>query len=186
MQPRTREVLDYLGTCRSELERAVTSVPEARRTQRPAADAWSVAEVLEHLNLVEGRIARLLAEEIARARAAGLGPEGDTSPIVPTVPVSRLADRSERIVARESALPTGVLAPHAAWSELEATRRILRAALVEADGLALSELVLPHPRLGPLNVYQWVVFVGAHESRHAAQVREVGRMLERSPARTPT
>jgi hypothetical protein len=81
------------------------------------------------------------------------------------------------LIARESALPSGGLDAGAAWAALAETRRILREVLLAADGLALSDLVLPHPRLGPLNVYQWVVFVGAHEGRHAAQVREVTEAL---------
>jgi hypothetical protein len=128
---------------------------------------------------VEGRILRLLDEELTRARAAGLGPEHDTSPVVHTVPVLRLLDRSARLEARESALPSGKVGADDAWRELQAIRSALRATILAADGLALSELVLPHPRLGPLNVYQWLVFVGAHEGRHTAQVREASGMLER-------
>jgi hypothetical protein len=46
-----------------------------------------------------------------------------------------------------------------------------------ADGLALSEIVQPHPVLGPINLYQWIAFVGAHEARHAAQVMELRELL---------
>jgi uncharacterized damage-inducible protein DinB len=178
VQPRTREVLDHLDGCRSELGEAVAAVPEALRSRQPSEGAWSVAEILEHLNLVEGRIVRLLDEELTRARTAGLGPERDTSPVLPTVPVARLLDRSARIEARQNALPSGQVRSDDAWRELQATRSTLQATILAADGLALSELVLPHPRLGPLNVYQWLVFVGAHEGRHTAQVREVSVMLD--------
>jgi hypothetical protein len=96
------------------------------------------------------------------------------------MPVSRLLDRAERLVARETALPSGRVSAEEAWHQLRSTRRALRATIRGADGLALSELVLPHPRLGPLNVYQWLVFVGAHEGRHTAQVREAGTVLHRA------
>jgi hypothetical protein len=178
VQTPTREVLDYLDHCRSELEQAVAAIPERLRSRRPAEDAWAVGEILEHLNLVEVRIAHLLAEEIGRARAAGLGPERDTSPVVPSMPVSRLLDRAERRVARENGRPSGRVSSEEAWRQLQSTRRALRATILGADGLALSELVLPHPFLGRLNVYQWLVFVGAHEGRHTAQVREVGTALQ--------
>jgi hypothetical protein len=45
------------------------------------------------------------------------------------------------------------------------------------DGLALGGVLATHPRLGSLNVYQWVLFVGGHETRHAAQIREIGEAL---------
>jgi hypothetical protein len=178
MEPRTREVLGYLERSRSELEQSVFAIPDRLRSQRPSEGAWAVAEILEHLNLVETRIAHLLADGIARARAAGLGPERETSPVIPSVPLARLLDRTERLVARENALPSGRVSADEGWQQLQSTRGELRATVLGADGLALSELVLPHPRLGPLNVYQWVVFVGAHENRHAAQVREVGARLQ--------
>ncbi len=44
----------------------------------------------------------------------------------------------------------------------------------EADGLALGNFSYPHPMFGPLDLYQWLVFVGLHESRHACQIRELG------------
>jgi len=41
----------------------------------------------------------------------------------------------------------------------------------------LSEVVQPHPVLGPINLYQWALFVGSHETRHTGQVREIAAQL---------
>jgi hypothetical protein len=46
--------------------------------------------------------------------------------------------------------------------------------VAETDGLAIAGIVFPHRLLGPLNLYQWVIFMGAHELRHAQQIREAG------------
>jgi hypothetical protein len=43
--------------------------------------------------------------------------------------------------------------------------------------MALGDITVPHPVLGPLNLYQWVLFVGGHESRHAIQIREIAQAL---------
>lgn len=180
MQARVREVLTHLESHRTALEAAVASIPEVVRDRRPGADRWSVAEILEHLVIVETRIALLLTETIETARASGLRLETDTAPVVPTVPVASLLDRSARIVARENSVPTGKLDAAAGLALLAQARQALKETLLAADGLALGELVLPHPRLGALSVYQWFVFLGAHEGRHAAQIREVGGALERS------
>jgi hypothetical protein len=45
------------------------------------------------------------------------------------------------------------------------------------DGLALGRVTRAHPTLGPLNRYQWVLFVGQHEARHAAQLQDIARQL---------
>jgi hypothetical protein len=39
--------------------------------------------------------------------------------------------------------------------------------------------------LGPLNLYQWVLFVGQHEARHAGQLQDLARLLA-SQAPEPT
>jgi hypothetical protein len=64
-----------------------------------------------------------------------------------------------------------------AWRVLEEVRQGLRESLLAADGLALGEIVRPHPLLGEAILYQWIAFVGAHEARHTAQVREIGQAL---------
>ncbi len=60
---------------------------------------------------------------------------------------------------------------------MEQTRAALRAAILAGDGRALSEVVQPHPVLGPINLYQWALFVGSHEIRHTGQVREIADQL---------
>jgi hypothetical protein len=60
-----------------------------------------------------------------------------------------------------------------ALAGLDASRVALRNSLREADGIALN-FTYPHPMFGPLDLYQWLVFVGLHESRHACQIRELG------------
>jgi len=60
---------------------------------------------------------------------------------------------------------------------LEQTRAALRAGVMPGDGLALGDVIQPHPVLGPINIYQWLLFVGSHETRHTGQVREIAAEL---------
>lgn len=178
MHLRIQEVLAHLDTHRAALERAVADVPPPLRGRRPAAERWSVDEILEHLSLVEARIAQLLASHLAAARAAGLGPERETSPVLPTLDMSRLLDRSQPLTASDSSQPRAGLSASAAWATLTEQRRALRETVLASDGLALGAVSIPHPRLGPLDVYQWLVFLGGHEARHTAQIREVASAVQ--------
>lgn len=178
MQPRLHELITYLDATRAELAAAVAAVPDLQRERRPEPDRWSVAEVLEHLAIVEGGIAKLLGRQIDAARVAGLGPETQSSSVVTTLPLDRLRDRSAPIAAPERVVPKGELSSAAAWQLLDDRRRALLATLQAADGLALGEVPMPpHQALGPLDAYQWVVFLGAHEARHADQIRELAAAL---------
>jgi uncharacterized damage-inducible protein DinB len=177
MHPRLEEVLNYLDSERAALADAVTSVPTELRDQAPGPDRWSVAQVLQHLVIIEKRIAMGVTKWVGDARAGGLGPEAETSSILNSLNLALIADRDKRRDAPAEVRPAGDLDAAAAWAALEKTRASLRAGVLPGDGLALSEVIQPHPVLGPINLYQWLLFVGAHEARHTGQVREIAAEL---------
>ena len=172
MHPRTIELLAYLDDQRAVLKSAFDSVPPDMRDREPSAGRWSASNVIEHLAIVERRISILLSRQIASARAAGLAPETRTDPVLPTLDVARVADRTTRVKAPDTALPTGLDAA-AAWSSLENATESLHRMIASGDGLELDSVSHPHPTLGLMSVYKWVAFIGAHEARHAAQIREI-------------
>jgi hypothetical protein len=174
MHPRINEILEYLDNTRLDLRNAVDAVPATRREERSGPDRWSVAEVLEHLAIIDGRIGKLVAARIAAARSAGLGPESDASSILDSIDRSKVADRSRGVTAPDMLIPQSGADATAVWSRLEESRATLREAVISGDGLALSEIKQEHPVLGLINLYQWLVFVGSHEARHTAQIREIG------------
>jgi len=168
----THELLTYLDEQRSILKSAFESIPAEMRDRPPAPERWSAANVVEHLAIVENRIAGILSARIEEARS-GLSAETGTAPVLPTIDYKRMYDRSTRVKAPETAIPTG-LDSASAWSALENAGSKMRDMLRANDGVALSSVTHPHPRFGVLSVYQWIAFLGAHEVRHAAQIREDG------------
>ena len=176
MHRRTAELLATLDRHHEELVRAFEDVPVDHRDRRPGADRWSVANVLEHLALVEARIGQALTRGFAEARAAGLPPAPDTS-VVGDGDAARYLDRERRIVSNNASQPTAGLDAATAWATLQRTREATRGLLLDTDGLDVEIVTLPHPVFGALNFYQWMVFIGGHEGRHALQIQEVGRAL---------
>ena len=177
MHPRIEEVLQCLDTEMSALRSAVESVHPDRRGERPAAGRWSVAEVLEHLARVERSVLRACEQQLAAARESGLPEESETSSIRALMPPERVANRQPPLVSPERLLPKDNDA-EAAWAQVEAAREHFRAFVVSCDGLALSQVGFPHPALGPLNLYQWLLFPAGHHARHAAQIREIAGQLD--------
>jgi DinB superfamily len=173
MHSRIRELLMYLDTQRADLRKAIDSVPAAHLTTRPAPDRWSVADVLEHLCLVERSAVAMFAKRLDEARARGLEPERETNSIRSMLNITPFLDRTHRRMAPESAQPVGGRDPESSWEDLQRIRASLRATLLSADGLALGSVTHNHADLGALNLYQWGLFVGAHEARHTAQLREI-------------
>lgn len=181
MHPRIREVLANLDTHRAALERAVKAVPAELRERRPASDRWSVAEVLDHLALLEGQITGVLKGLIDSAQASGLGADLETSSVVATLDVTPILDRSRPAAADDASQPRAGVSVGEAMAALVRQREELRTVMLSADGLALTEVSTPFPGLGPLNVYQWVLVLGAHEARHTAQIQEIAAALSIVP-----
>ncbi len=157
-------------------------MPRDQRGVRPSPDRWSVAEVLEHLALVEASIAKLIEKRGAEGRAAGVGPETGMRTVLYTLDSARVLDRRETIAAHERVQPQAGLDADAAWAELSRAQAAVRDAVIGVDGLALGEITYPHRTLGTLDLYQWIVFTATHEMRHMAQIREIGASLKAAAA----
>jgi len=180
MQPRIQELIDHLAAHRREVFAAVAAVPEELRERRFAPGHWSVAEVMEHLSMVERRVAELLTAQVAAARAKNLPGETETSSVVASFQnIERMLDRKNKAISPERVRPTGTLDARASAQALTESRAAMLTALQNADGVALGQLQATHPVLGTLDLYHWLVAFGLHDARHAAQIRETGEALTR-------
>jgi uncharacterized damage-inducible protein DinB len=54
------EIFDDIDGTRTRLLESVEGLSDGQQNFRPAPEKWSVAEILEHLSIVERRVARLL------------------------------------------------------------------------------------------------------------------------------
>ena len=106
MHTHLTEVLSRLDTARGALRRAIDAIPPAMHRQRPAADRWSAAEVLEHLTLVERIFGGRIVNALGAARS-GLSPEAQPRAPLPDAVEQRMGDRVNRRQAPEPAQPTG-------------------------------------------------------------------------------
>jgi len=184
MHPRTEEVLNFLDAQRKQLRAAIDSIPAAARNTPPTANQWSVAQVLDHLTIIDKRIAAGVGKWIADAQANGLAQETETTSVAGTIPNEKILDRSRKVEAPEEIRPRTDIDAETAWSELEQARAKLQAAFLTGDGFALGQVVQTHPVLGPINVYQWMLFCASHEGRHTLQIREIAQQLNSAEGAT--
>jgi len=177
MHPRIQELTAYLNTGRASLRESVEAVPASMRNAAPGDNRWSVAQVLEHLTIVENRFTKILRDKLASARAGGLGPETDTSSVLGSWDVAKMLDRSEKREAPEAVRPQGI-DWNTALAQLDDARKEFLGVYQSGDGLALGTVIHSHPRFGDLNMYQWAVWVGSHEARHTEQIHEIAASLK--------
>jgi len=183
MHPRLAAVLAHADMARAELLAAVEAIPPELREARPSEFSWSAAEVLEHLMRVEKGIAKFVALKVGELQAMAEPPREHTEMVA--VDLSRfkmVANRAHRVEAPERVAPGGEMSAEAARGALHESRGMLLEQLHVGDGLAFSGVLHPHPVFGMLDVYEWVHFIGAHDRRHAEQLRELAAHFAASDA----
>jgi len=155
----------------ARLSGSVEGLSDGQDAFRPSPEQWSIAEILEHLTMVEARVARLLQMMLQKAEAAGAGrrPSGESFAAVSIKDFVEQA-ATQKYKAPESAVPTGTVSIADSLSRLEATRDTLNELRPVIERMDCTQMLYPHPAFGPLNLYQWLAFMGVHQSRHRRQI----------------
>ena len=177
MHPRLEELERFLERMRAELLRSVERVPHDARDRRPDDGGWSVAEVLDHLRVVEAGTATLLTRRTQRAREAGVGEDPETSSVLARLDHARVIESPTLSVAPEIVRPREGVRAVDALTGLERSRVALREAVRALDGVDPTRVKAKHALLGELDAYQWLLFVGQHETRHARQIERIAAAL---------
>lgn len=171
MTPAEREtVLKNLTDSRERLLRVAQGLSREQLHYRPAEGRWSVAENIEHLTFVEGRvfgfIQKTLSEGPSTSKRSAVE-DGKDSEFA-----ARIAERTDRFQAPEPVRPCGRWADDQLLKEFESTRQRTHefARTTDAD---LRAHFFTHGRFGDLDLYQWLLLIAAHCDRHRAQSEEV-------------
>ena len=160
-------LLTELAESRERLLGLVQGLSREQRQYRPAPGRWSVAEIVEHLATVEGRVLEMVEKALEAAPDSTKRSAMDDQALVADV-----AGRITRFQAPEFLVPTGKWRDDELLQQFETARKRTRefAAATNAD---LRRHFNLHPVLGELDCYQWLLLLAAHCDRHRTQGEEV-------------
>jgi len=160
-----------LAESQSAFLRAADAIPAHQWTAKPLSNAWSAAELVAHLVMIE------------RAVLGGADRISQKTP----KPVPFLKRRhlplwlvEARIIRRKSPIPLDrnlIGNKEAMLGELRAVRERTLAFLEETRCRDLSAYRWPHAFLGMLDAYEWFEMIAAHQVRHTKQIREIAASL---------
>lgn len=157
----------YLQQTRDGVIAAVKGLSDAQMKFKPAPDRWSVAEVLEHITLVEDGIFQNVTEKVMKSPAGAA--DRDTAKADATV-LAVLPDRSHKAQAPPQFVPTG------RWTTAETLDHFLNSRAKTISFLESTPDLRAHVSdspLGPLDAYEWLLFMAGHSERHTKQILEV-------------
>lgn len=171
LHPRIADIIDEL-TSAQQLMLDTLGAMSVEHRDAPSHDGrWSIAQIVEHLFMVEDGTGRLVSKLLAQAAGTT---ETEDSTLRHSLDAFHVGDATHhRIEAPDMVVPRAGLS----LDESLAKQAVARARVIEAfrlaSGRALASVGFPHPILGPLNGYQWGLFIAQHQRRHVAQMQTV-------------
>lgn len=182
MQKRLAEIVDYIEAARERLLAESQGVNPSFAEIRSRRGSWCVAEILMHLAMTEELVAKIISRSVSLGREQGVGPETSDESLLSSLDTFGVGDSVKPLTAPERISPPRDTTMAKAIEALDASRRALREALRDADGMNLGALTRLHPVFGELNIYQWALFVGKHDERHTLQIQRTLREVTESAA----
>lgn len=166
------EAIEIVGKMHSELRNEVAGLAIEQQGFRPVADRWTIAEIVEHVAIVQEGMSKIAGKLIKDAEAAGARarPDGSIDPVA----TDFIPDRSiQRFSAPERVHPKAGASISESLAKIEKDYQRLRDMRPSIESFDLSAVTFPHPAFGELNGYQWLALLGVHEGRHLQQIREI-------------
>ena len=157
---------------RQRLLETLSGVGEDEASKAIEGERWTVAEIVEHLSMVEESISKVCAKLLRKAQGEGKKSDGRV-----TVSDGYIQKSKEiaamRLEAPEFVHPKGSVTLVQSFDRMRQTGERLqeiKPLFMEFDG---TDLKFPHPFFGDISAHEWLVLIGGHERRHTAQIRRI-------------
>lgn len=166
------EVYAANAAIREKFKNAFAPLTDEQLNARPDGEEWSVAQIVEHVAIVNGGALRICAKLLGKAEAAGKSNDGSVSISNEFLSAGSSA-ADQKLQAPEMVQPVNnipISDSVAKLDEQQAQYADLKAKFDTVDGV---DAKFPHPYFGDLSAQEWLVLSGAHEIRHLKQIRRV-------------
>jgi rubrerythrin len=173
------EIYEANDKIREKLKTTIGGLSDELATAAIEGEKWTIAQVVEHICIVEDGMTRICAKLLRKAEAENKTSDGAAK--ISGNFLKGIQDIAERkLEAPEMVRPTGTKTIAESIAKMEENRRKLiemRPLFESIDG---THGTFPHPFLGEMTAHEWLALVGGHELRH---LRQIKNMLEKLNAR---
>ncbi|MEP7270065.1 MAG: DinB family protein [Acidobacteriota bacterium] len=166
------EVLEIIGGTHTELVQEVEGLADEQLHFRPSDDCWTIAEIVEHVAIVQEGMGKITSKLVREAEAAGkqASPDRTFEPVSTGFVPSR---SSLRLQAPSNVRPVGGIPIPTSLDKLRIDYDRIREMRPRIEAVDIGAFTFPHPAFGALTGYQWLGLLGVHENRHIEQIREI-------------
>ena len=157
---------------RAKLKELVASLTPKQLSTLPDGEKWTVAQIVEHIAIVDESSAKICAKLLHKAKEAERVSDGSV-----TISDNFKQKGSEigaiKVEAPAFVQPTYGKTIEESLAKLdETTERLtdLRELFESVDG---TEFKFPHPFFGEISAQEWLALKGGHEMRHIKQIEKL-------------
>jgi hypothetical protein len=168
-----QEIVDQITGERIALLEATKGLSEPQADWRPPGSDWSISDILHHLALTEDANMKLCFMMLKQAQEQSIPPDPSPEASVLDALDGFAGTIQTKVKAPERVAPRSQVRAEESLARLSASRERLLEAVDQLARYDLSQLVWPHPFLGRINLYQWLLMAGRHESRHTDQIARI-------------
>lgn len=157
---------------RKKFKDTVASLTDDQIAALPEGEKWSIAQIVEHVSMVDEGMMRICAKLLGKAEAAGMESDG-------TAAFSNNFLEKGPEIARIKIEAPDFVRPVSGRSIKESLEKLdesqdkfneLRTAFETFNG---SEFKFPHPFFGDISAQEWLAIGGGHEARHLRQIKNL-------------
>ncbi|MDR5590227.1 DinB family protein [Christiangramia sp. SM2212] len=164
-----KDIYEYLEETEEALINSTQDLSEEQMQYKPDAESWSVAEIVEHINLVENSLKSLISSNMGADASKADAKAAMTDEEV----MQLITNRSQKMKTQGQFEPTGEFmtsdeAIKAFIDQREEITDWLKDSNVDMRSIMITEFPF-----GPVDGYQTLLFLAGHTERHTAQIEEV-------------
>jgi len=154
---------------REKMKQVVLSLSDEQTADLPEGEKWTIAEIVEHVAIVQEGMMKISAKLLNQAKAAGKTSDGKAH-LSENFAAKAAEAQTLKFEAPDRVRPTGNQSIEESLRKMDETRRALEDMRPLFESVECSDFKFPHPFMGDLTAHEWLALVGGHEARHLKQI----------------
>lgn len=165
------EIYEANDKIREKLKVTVSDLTERQATTLPEGEKWTVAQIVEHVSMVEDGMTRICSKLLAKAKTAGQqngGVKLSENFLQRGLEIGQI-----KIEAPEIVRPVSGRTIAESLAVMDENRAKLDEMRPLFETFDCNEQKFPHPFFGDISAAEWLALVGGHEARHIKQIKKI-------------
>ena len=154
---------------REKTKQVVAALTDEQTAALPDGEKWTLAEIVEHIAIVQDGMTKISAKLLTQAQAGGKASDG-AARLSENFATKAAEAQTLKFEAPDRVRPTGNQSVKESLKKMDEARDELEKLRPLFESVECSDYKFPHPFMGDLTAHEWLALVGGHEARHLRQI----------------